>query len=62
VFAPSTVSLDRLLSLFLEKHVRMIVLVDEYGGVDGIATLTDMMDQLLRSGPVTPPRPESPAP
>jgi magnesium and cobalt exporter, CNNM family len=48
VFAPTTLSLDRLLALFLEKHSRMIVLVDEYGGVDGIVTLTDVMDQLLK--------------
>lgn len=58
VFAPSTVSVDRLLALFLEKRVRMIILVDEYGGVDGIATLTDIMDELLKAGPITPPRPE----
>lgn len=48
IFAPATISVDRLLSLFMEKHSRMIILVDEYGGVDGIATLTDVMDRLLK--------------
>src|SRR5690606_33343540 len=48
VFAPSTVSLDRLLDLFLEKDSRMIILVDEYGGVDGLVTLADVMRQLLQ--------------
>lgn len=50
VFAPATVSVDRLLALFMEKRARMIILVDEYGGVDGIATLTDVMDRLLKGG------------
>lgn len=48
IFAPSNVSLDRLLALFLEKNSRMIILVDEYGGVDGLVTLTDVMNQLLK--------------
>lgn len=48
VFAPATISVDRLLALFIEKRVRMIVLVDEYGGVDGIVTLSDVMDELLK--------------
>ena len=48
IFAPSNVTLDRLLALFLEKNSRMIILVDEYGGVDGLVTLTDVMNQLLK--------------
>ena len=48
IFAPSNVTLDRMLALFLEKNSRMIILVDEYGGVDGLVTLTDVMNQLLK--------------
>lgn len=48
IFAPSTVELDRLLELFMKQNSRMIVLVDEYGGVDGVVTLSDVMHQLLK--------------
>ena len=47
VFVPETVSLDRLLAAFYERRTHMAFLVDEYGGVAGIVTLTDVVDELL---------------
>lgn len=46
-FAPENLSLDRLLNVFHENHTQMIFLVDEYGGVEGIVTLQDVMDELV---------------
>ena len=47
VFVPANLPLDRLLSLFHEEKTRLLFLVDEYGGVDGIVTLSDVIDELL---------------
>lgn len=47
VYVPAAVSLDRLLTLFREHHTHMLFLVDEYGGVDGIVTMTDVVDELI---------------
>jgi CBS domain containing-hemolysin-like protein len=42
-----TLPLDRLLAVFHSERARMLFLVDEYGGVDGIVTLSDVVDELL---------------
>jgi CBS domain containing-hemolysin-like protein len=47
LFVPETVTLDRLLALLLEKHARMVIVVDEHGGMEGIVTLTDLMQRLV---------------
>ncbi len=47
VFAPENLTLDRLLNVFHEHHTHMILLVDEYGGVEGLVTLQDVMDELV---------------
>lgn len=47
VFVPVTVSLDRLLTTFHERRTHMVLLVDEHGGVDGLVTVTDVMDELV---------------
>ena len=47
VFAPSNVTLDRLLTTFHDQRTQMIFLVDEYGGVDGLVTLQDVVDELV---------------
>jgi CBS domain containing-hemolysin-like protein len=47
VFAPERVSLDRLIETFHENRTEMVFLVDEYGGVEGIVTLRDVLDELL---------------
>jgi CBS domain containing-hemolysin-like protein len=57
VFAPERVTLDRLIGTFHDKRTEMVFLVDEYGGVEGIVTQRDVLDELLR-----PPGSDGPAP
>lgn len=47
VFAPASISLHQLLTTFAEKRSHLIFLVDEYGGVEGMVTLTDVIDELI---------------
>ena len=47
VFAPDSIPLDNLLLVFDEKRTHFAILVDEHGGVEGIVTLTDVVDELI---------------
>jgi putative hemolysin len=47
VFTTENATLDKLLALFHEKRTQMAFLVDEYGGVEGIVTLKDVVDELV---------------
>jgi putative hemolysin len=47
VFQPEGVTLDRLLTAFRQERAGIVFLVDEYGGVEGIVTLADVVDELL---------------
>jgi CBS domain containing-hemolysin-like protein len=47
VFEPETIPLERLLTVFHEQKTELVFLVDEYGGVEGIVTLQDVVDELL---------------
>ncbi len=47
VFAPETSTIGQVLALFHEKRTEFVVLVDEYGGVAGILTLQDVVDDLF---------------
>jgi CBS domain containing-hemolysin-like protein len=49
VFVPVNVALDRLVPVFREKRAHMVFLVDEYGGVEGLVTISDVVDELLGS-------------
>jgi len=46
-YIPVTITLDRLLAAFTAKKMHLLCLVDEYGGVDGIVTLTDVVEELI---------------
>ena len=48
VFVPETVPLDRLLAVFKESGATLLFVVDEFGGVEGIVTLRDVLDEMLR--------------
>jgi CBS domain containing-hemolysin-like protein len=50
VFMPERVTLDRLIEAFYEHRTQMVFLVDEYGGVEGLVTLRDVIDELFRGG------------
>lgn len=47
VFAPESIALDQLLILFDQKKTQLAFLVDEHGGVEGIVTLRDVVDELV---------------
>jgi putative hemolysin len=47
VYAPESVPLDKLLILFDTQHTQLILLVDEHGGMEGIVTLRDVVDELV---------------
>lgn len=48
VFVPERATLDQLIRTFDEERTQMVFLVDEYGGVEGIVTLRDVLRELLR--------------
>jgi CBS domain containing-hemolysin-like protein len=47
VFVPETVGLDRVLTTFQETGATLLFVVDEYGGIEGIVTLRDVLNELL---------------
>lgn len=46
-FVPDSITLDRALRLFLERREHLMVVVDEHGGVAGILTLEDVLEEIL---------------
>jgi CBS domain containing-hemolysin-like protein len=46
-FIPENIDLDRALENFLERREHLFVVVDEYGGVDGLITMEDVVETLL---------------
>jgi putative hemolysin len=47
VFAPDSIGVDRLLAMFNAHTTETILLVDETGGVEGLVTLQDVVDELV---------------
>ena len=47
VFVPESKSLNALLKLFREQRHHMAVVVDEYGGISGLVTFEDIIEQIL---------------
>ncbi len=46
-FLVDSYSLDRLMRWFLERRQHMVAVMDEYGGVAGIVTLEDVVEELI---------------
>lgn len=46
-FVPDSKPIETLLQAFLKRRVHLAVVVDEYGGVDGIVTLEDIFEQIV---------------
>jgi putative hemolysin len=44
---PDSMPLDRLLQLFQEQHNQLAVVLDEYGGTEGMVTLEDVIEELV---------------
>lgn len=49
-FFPSTRELNDLLNDFLDKGIQIAILVDEYGGTDGVVTLNRLLAELMGEG------------
>ncbi len=47
VFVPPTARLERVLQLLLERRLHMAFVVDEYGGVIGMVTLENILEELV---------------
>jgi putative hemolysin len=47
LFVPETLPLDRLLKLFQEEHTQLALVLDEYGGTEGMVTLEDVVQELV---------------
>lgn len=47
VYAPETKKISQLLQEFRNKQIHMAIVVDEYGGTEGIVTIEDILEQLV---------------
>jgi CBS domain containing-hemolysin-like protein len=47
IYVPETARLEKLLQLFLERKLHFAIIVDEYGGTIGIATLENVLEELV---------------
>ena len=47
VWAPSTLKLRKLLKLFQQEKTHIVIVVDEFGGTEGIVTMEDVLEELV---------------
>jgi len=47
LFVPETMPLDRLLELFQKERNQLAIVLDEYGGTEGLVTLEDVLEELV---------------
>jgi putative hemolysin len=47
IFVPETMPLSRLLELFQKERNQMAIVLDEYGGTEGLVTLEDVLEELV---------------
>ncbi len=46
-FVSESTSLDRILEMFLDRRQHLFVVIDEYGGLAGVLTLEDVLEEIL---------------
>lgn len=47
IYVPETARLERLLELFLEQKLHLALVVDEYGGTQGLVTIENILEELV---------------
>ncbi len=47
VYAPETKKISQLLQVFRNKQIHLAIVVDEYGGTEGIVTIEDILEELV---------------
>ncbi len=47
IFVPETMRLDRLLELFRQQRTRLAIVLNEYGGTEGLVTLEDVIEEVV---------------
>jgi len=47
IYVPETARLEKLLQLFLERKLHLAIVVDEYGGTQGMVTLENILEELV---------------
>jgi len=47
LFVPENMTLDRVLELFQEKHNQLAIVLNEYGGTEGMLTLEDVVEEIV---------------
>jgi CBS domain containing-hemolysin-like protein len=47
VYVPESLSLDRVLAALRAAHADLAIVVDEYGGTDGVVTVEDLIEELV---------------
>ena len=47
LFVPETMPLDRLLEMFQKERNQLAIVLDEYGGTEGLVTLEDVLEELV---------------
>ncbi|MAG21688.1 MAG: hemolysin [Candidatus Diapherotrites archaeon] len=47
LFVPKTKKIDKLLSQFQQEYIHLAVVIDDYGGVLGIVTIEDLLEEIV---------------
>ncbi|MDD5543715.1 MAG: hemolysin family protein [Acidobacteriia bacterium] len=47
LFVPDSAKVDQTLKYMQKNHIHMAVVIDEHGGVEGLATLEDLLEQIV---------------
>ena len=47
LLVPESLRIDRLLEVFRRKHTQMAIVLDEFGGTEGLVTMEDVLEELV---------------
>ena len=47
IFVPESQNLEQLLSEFQDKRSRIAIVIDEHGGISGLVTVTDLIEEIV---------------